>query len=333
MPDCQLNFPLKTDLGKCPRQPYNYCLMGMNKTSGAKSGLARELLFSAAAIILFLSLAEIVLQLAGLAVTRFSKPGLRPGAKVIVCLGDSHTYGVFVSKEEAYPVQLEKLLNRNGGNYQVINLGAPGKNSTQVLQELPEIIHNYHPDAVVVLVGVNNGWNISGQEKNPWQKILMKSKIHKLLRIFYYRAVSKNNQLVSRHRDTGEFQINVERSRPPETEAEIRAVQRVFLEDMAKIINLCRDCDVKIVLMNYAGDKDTNFWVVNAHILQVAQKMGVPVVDNYSFFMSRLYRPDGGLDEKLHQELFLEDMHLTPTGYGWVADNLYQLLTAQLLLK
>jgi len=61
--------------------------------------------------------------------------------------------------------------------------------------------------------------------------------------------------------------------------------------------------------------------------------MGVPVVDNYSFFMSRLYRPDGGLDEKLHQELFLEDMHLTPTGYGWVADNLYQLLTAQLLLK
>jgi len=261
------------------------------------------------------------------------KPQLKPAAKVIVCMGDSHTYGVMVEKDQSYPAQLEKLLNQHGGNYQVLNLGAPGKNSTQLLQELPQVIHNYHPVVVVVLVGVNNGWNISGQESGYLRTIVNHSKIYKLWRILYYRGLAKNNKLVSRNRETGEYQFNLERDRPPRTEAEIRAVQRVFLKDMAEIVSLCHKRGVELVLMNYAGDKDTNFWVANAHILQVSQKMGVPMVDNYGLFMSRLYRPDGSLDEKLHGKLFLEDMHLTAEGYSWVANNLYTLLTSQKLVE
>ena len=55
-------------------------------------------------------------------------PGSRKGALLIICLGDSHTYGQGVNAAQAYPHRLEWILNshRHNRRVQVINAGSPG---------------------------------------------------------------------------------------------------------------------------------------------------------------------------------------------------------------
>lgn len=310
--------------------------MGMAEDikSRTKLGLVKKLGFGLAAFVGFILLFEMVLQLAGLIVARAEKPALKPGANIIVCMGDSHTYGVFLERDEAYPAQLGKILGRVSGSYQVINLGVPGQNSTQIKNALPEVINNYHPEILVVMVGVNNGWNIAGQEKSRFRKILNRSKLYKLGRILYFHKLEKKKSyMVVRRRDSTKIVYHQERDYEPAGDAELRAIQMNYLQDMAEIAKLCRQNRVQLVLMNYAGDKQTSYPAVNRHIRQVAEKLGLPMVDNYSYFISRLYAPDGTLDPDLHQQLFLKDMHLKPMGYAWMADNLYRELKRQGLVQ
>ena len=290
--------------------------------------------FAAISFVAFVLLAELVMQFAGMAAARARKPHLRPGARVIVCAGDSHTYGVMVNKEDAYPAQLERLLNREGGNYQVLNLGAPGQNSTQILQAMPEILKSYQPIALVLLVGVNNGWNISGQDQDFMRNLLIKSKVYRLFRLLYFDTVARDKRfLVSRRRDTGEELQNFERPVEAKSDSEFRAIQLRYLADMVQIARLCQDNETKVVLMNYAGDKEFDYATVNAMIRELSEKLRLPLVDNYSHFMSLLYRPDGAFDQELHDQLFLEDMHLKAPGYSIVAENLYQALKQQNIVQ
>lgn len=266
------------------------------------------------------------MQLAGLVAAKVNKPALRPGARVIVCIGDSHTYGIYVKKDETYPAQLEKLLNQNGGGWQVINLGAPGQNSIQILNALPEIFKRYHPAALVVLVGVNNGWNIAGREKSLAEKILHRIKLYRLFRLVYFHNFNKDKSfMVARRRDSRELLYHTEMTYTPDPE-ELKDIQRAFVKDLLGIIDNCRKNRVNIVLMNYAGDKETDYELANKLTERVAERREVPLVDNYSYFMSRLYGLDDSLDQKLHRQLFFEDMHLRPEGYAWVANNLLSTL-------
>jgi len=289
--------------------------------------LTKKIIFSLIAILWFILILELCLQGAGFVLQRLSKPELKSGRKGIVCVGDSHTYGVFVAKEEAYPFQLEQLLNKNSNKYQVINLGAPGINSSQILRDLNGIIKDYHPLAVVVLVGINNGWNIACQGIGFRQTALMKLKLYKMGRFIYFQYFKKDKSyMVVKPRDKKERIYHIERKELPEEDAELRAIQRIFIQDLMNIIKLCQENDVKIVLMNYAGDKEFNYFIPNQLTQQVAEKTGVPMMDNYSYFLSQLYNSEGILNQELHKKLFLKDMHLSPLGYRIMAENLYKTL-------
>lgn len=56
---------------------------------------------------------------------------------------------------------MQEILNaeNQGVEYQVINLGVPGSNSTQVLKNLKLSCARFKPEAVVVLCGGNDIWN------------------------------------------------------------------------------------------------------------------------------------------------------------------------------
>jgi len=73
----------------------------------------------------------------------------------IVCMGSSSTYGVYVSSDDAYPSQLEKLLRQEGIQVEVINAGVPGWVSTENLLYLQLCILPLKPDIVVVYEGRN----------------------------------------------------------------------------------------------------------------------------------------------------------------------------------
>jgi acyl-CoA thioesterase-1 len=76
----------------------------------------------------------------------------------ILCAGVSHTFGVGVEPNEAYPAQLERVLAGRGAAARVVNVGVPGQNSAQLRTTLPVKLAEYPSDIVVVWTGANNQW-------------------------------------------------------------------------------------------------------------------------------------------------------------------------------
>jgi lysophospholipase L1-like esterase len=84
-----------------------------------------------------------------------------PGANefTILCIGDSHTYGIGAPGPLSYPRQLANLLNGASKKtvYRVINAGVPGTNSSEALAALRKVYaRNRRVDLVLVLTGGNN---------------------------------------------------------------------------------------------------------------------------------------------------------------------------------
>ncbi len=86
-------------------------------------------------------------------------------AAIVLCVGDSNTYGVGASgQEQAYPAQLEARLNAaRGGEWRVVNAGRAGRNSRELLLALPRQLAQHRPDVVCVLVGTNDAWSLPGE--------------------------------------------------------------------------------------------------------------------------------------------------------------------------
>ena len=69
----------------------------------------------------------------------FSAVGVAHAATV-VALGASNTYGMGVSRSEAYPAQLQALLRARGLNVQIINAGINGDTTAGILARLDQAV-------------------------------------------------------------------------------------------------------------------------------------------------------------------------------------------------
>jgi lysophospholipase L1-like esterase len=80
------------------------------------------------------------------------------GAVRILALGDSCTWGWQVPQDDAYPQQLQRLLNEQfgRGQYRVINAGIPGYTSYQGLLYLRDVGIELHPAIVIIAYGFND---------------------------------------------------------------------------------------------------------------------------------------------------------------------------------
>lgn len=139
--------------------------------------------------LLFLLGLEALLQVAALFPPARSG-AWRPGAEVrVLCVGDSNTYGAGVPEEGSYPAQLQALLDeRSPGRFSVINLGTPGMATWQVRERLPAQLARYAPDIVILLAGVNNGWNLRPPEldaglRTRLEALALRSRLYRLLRV------------------------------------------------------------------------------------------------------------------------------------------------------
>ncbi len=82
--------------------------------------------------------------------------------KLIVCMGDSGTFGIGTDK--GYPEQLQKTLVSRGKKYQVVNAGVPGHVSLQTLIYYAKELIYLKPDIIIIYMG----WNdivVSNNEK------------------------------------------------------------------------------------------------------------------------------------------------------------------------
>ncbi len=122
-------------------------------------------------IITSLLLLEICLRIIGIiSLRKFDKQlaGNRYGdSYIILCLGDSFTYGTGAAYGMDYPSQLEVMLNSRAikKRFKVINRGMGNYNTTLILNELKNTLEKgIRPDLVTFLGGGANYWNYTGYQ-------------------------------------------------------------------------------------------------------------------------------------------------------------------------
>lgn len=74
----------------------------------------------------------------------------------IVAFGDSLTAGLGVAREEAYPMQLQQQLVREGYRYRVINAGVSGETTAGGLRRVSWVLQS-RPQMVILELGANDG--------------------------------------------------------------------------------------------------------------------------------------------------------------------------------
>ena len=75
---------------------------------------------------------------------------------ILLCYGDSITAGLGLPDGQAYPEQLQKLLDERGYAYKVINQGTSGATTKDAVAGLPNVLR-LHPAIVIVEFGGNDG--------------------------------------------------------------------------------------------------------------------------------------------------------------------------------
>lgn len=88
--------------------------------------------------------------------TTVEKPA---GVRRVAVLGDSIAFGYWVAEEQAFPRQLEAMLNEAGGvdgRIEVMNFGVPGYNLDQEIEALRAKALAFAPDLVVVAFCLND---------------------------------------------------------------------------------------------------------------------------------------------------------------------------------
>lgn len=88
----------------------------------------------------------------------FRGPDLQPGKFRIACIGSSETFGLYEAKDNEWPRQLEKELNRraNQPEFEVVNAAYPGMALATSLARLPELMEKAQPKIVLIYPSVAN---------------------------------------------------------------------------------------------------------------------------------------------------------------------------------
>jgi len=126
-------------------------------------------------LVLAVLLLEVVLQAlsygAYLKVQKDSETAPIDSENLIVCVGDSYTFGLGASAiEKSYPHQLEQILDeRLEEDWQVVTVCTPGWNSEQMCREFSQFLTGQDPDYVVAIGAVNDGW--SGATKHDFAEL------------------------------------------------------------------------------------------------------------------------------------------------------------------
>ena len=284
---------------------------------------------------------ELVLRLAG----PFLRPALRgfdgaanqlrPGTLRVLCVGDSHTYGLWVRPEESYPSRLRTELSPLAERFVVLNAGVPGMNSSQLREAIPRLVDSFAPDIVLVMVGVADGWNLAALDAEDfygWRWYLHggglwdRSRVVKLARLICFNLTYKSRResadvavVPESPSNWNDWKIQVAGQEiaishnahfgDPLFDRQI--LRRVLRRDLAVVTSAVQAQGARVVLMTYASD-GFMYGDTNAVIREFAQEMTVPLID----LGARLRRWSAPPGRAL---AFFPDMHPRAVGYKLIA--------------
>ena len=249
------------------------------------------------ALLVVLVSAELLLQAAGLLARSVGlrgsledavdSAGAREAA-TILCVGDSHTYGLPLPQEQSYPAQLEvALVERHPGRaFQVVNLGIPGMNSSYAANRLERQMLQLRPRMVIVWVGINNQWNVVETDEaevpgflDDARRVLLRSRLVRLASIAWYTRTSHQYD-PERHGGWYEGEMPPSSRRPAGTEASAHPAPGLS-GDLSRMAETAHSFDTPILFITYPMRKQKP---VNRLIEQAAFESGVDVIDGNRAF-------------------------------------------------
>jgi lysophospholipase L1-like esterase len=299
------------------------------QTPRRRPDLAKWLLLIPLGLVMCLLLLEAALQLAawGLFITRGPESSVPArGDRIrVLCLGDSNTYGLYVEPDASYPAQLETLWVERGGSpeLEVLNLGYPGMNSSQIVRDVPDLLERLAPHLVILMVGVNDYWTLPVSEEagdtGTVLGTLRHSRLYRLYRLLGSRFERDPRPIPSE----GEQRLRVEGLEldvawTPNTEVDPKQVVSTLQRNLRRGIEIARSRGTAIALMSYPS-RDS-FYSSTNHVLRWAsQQARVPLVD-----LARLFEPR--CPELECPELLHSDGHPNAAGYRLIAEALVEVL-------
>lgn len=89
----------------------------------------------------------------------------------VLCFGDSSTFAFGVGFDDAWPNQLQEILDdQQPGTVEVLNAGIPGQTTYQGRQRLTRELVKWEPDVAFITFGNNDGWRWDGREDKEWAR-------------------------------------------------------------------------------------------------------------------------------------------------------------------
>jgi len=281
-------------------------------------------------IVLSAILTETLLQVGAAfmgASNRAVPPGFGNIQRRIVALGDSNTYGLHLEREQAYPMVLQKLWNASEEEkIEVLNMGFPGTNSSQVRKNIPLVLGELYPDAVLVMVGANDVWTApvpfddTSVEGSSLTRFLREhSRLYKLVYIVRRAFDNRKLEVVYHGEKSGEkasgtarfgsveFELGHQKATPRRSvnlAAELTA-------NLKAIAASCREAGADFYLLAYHTNNDA-YGVMNPMIRRAAELSSAHLVDLYPTF--RRACPDAQC-----KPLLFWDSHPNADGHELIA--------------
>jgi len=189
-------------------------------------------------------------------------PELRTdGARRILAIGDSTTWGWRVAQDESYPAVLQAALDARGGpgRFEVVNAGVPGYTSYQGLLYLRDRGLALAPHTVVATYGFNDVIEIGDIEV----QLARERRLRALLRLDDFLLTSSTFYRWARWRENA-----VAPALPPRV-----PVDR-YRANMLEIIRLARSRDARVILLDFWDPADP----YGEALAGVVAETGVPVL-------------------------------------------------------
>jgi lysophospholipase L1-like esterase len=246
----------------------------------------------------------------------------RAGIRRLVAIGDSFTYGTGVDLEDTYPKQLERMLNRGGRTYEVINFGVMAYNMWQYTEVLSRKALAYAPDLVVLgLFEDDIGAAVSPHVPSAVQT-LRRTAVWNLARnartqlehkYRYRRGATYLGGIEARKRWWGP-------ARPTDPHYRImsgkldQAQYDAFATALRRFVATARGAGAGVLIVLIPDSvqlNDPHMQHVNGFVRRLAAEMGVPFVDTTPFLEA----------EDDHESLYLfpYDAHNSPKGLRVIA--------------
>lgn len=256
----------------------------------------RRIALIALGVALGIAVLEVALQLGALALwaTGRSMPvSWVGGRRRVLCLGDSNTYGLYLAdRADAYPQQLERLWNAapERSPIEVLNLGYPGTNSSQLTHDLPRMLETMRPDMVIIMVGANDYLTVpvpagdeAGMGASATQLVERYSRVYQL--IYMLRRAFDHRQLevqpgaghggsagTARFGDV-EFSLGGQRGRPRGAETYVELEM-----NLRKLADIARSYGAEPVFLTYASAM-WNYGDASRALRKAAAASGVRLID------------------------------------------------------